>query len=126
MEDTQIKYNLWQRGVKMTVEEIVKFQLLVHCYISSIRVTPLALDVLTIIGVQGECALTDIITELVDRGMFTQGQAARTLLSRMEDAGLVVKKKMEGTNKNKLIYLHPSIGIQNTTPIYAEVKAICI
>jgi len=115
---------IWIRGVRMDRKEIIKFQLIVHCYINSITVSDFGLDIATGIGENESIELNDYAKDLCAKGVFTQEQAARTAINRLVSAGIVVKQKREGTRK-RLLYLHPSIGIHNQTPIFVDVKALC-
>jgi len=108
--------NIWVRGVRMNRKEIIKFQLIVHCYINSITVSDFGLDIATGIGENESIELNDYAKDLCAKGVFTQEQAARTAINRLV--------KREGTRK-RLLYLHPSIGIHNQTPIFVDVKALC-
>jgi hypothetical protein len=127
MQDTA---NIWARGYKMTLEEIVGFQLRIHAYTSELPLNELSFKVLTLIGIKGRCELNALVKELCEitnpkgKHIFAQGQGARNHITRLEVLGLVIKEDQRGTNK-KLVYLNPAIGVQNTAPVLVDVKAIC-
>lgn len=127
MQDTA---NIWARGYKMTLEEIVGFQLRIHAYTSELSLNDLSFKVLTVIGTRGRCELNTLVKELCamtnakGKPIFAQEQGARNHITRLEVAGLVIKDEQRGTNK-KLVYLNPAMGIQNTTPVLVDVKAVC-
>lgn len=121
--DNTVQYNPWSMTVKMNLEEIVKFQIIIYLYIAGIQLTPLAIDVLTVIAMQGKPQLKDIVIELADRGLFAQEQGVRNLIGKLEGQGLLIKESSKGA-KNKTIYINPSLGIENKLPIEVAVHAI--
>lgn len=121
--DNTVQHNLWSMKVKMNLEEIVKFQIIIYLYIAGIQLTPLAIDVLTVIAMQGKPQLKDIVIELADRGLFAQEQGVRNLIGKLEGQGLLIKESSKGA-KNKAIYVNPSIGIENKLPVEVMIHAI--
>ena len=52
------KVNLVNKQIQMELDQIIKFQLITHCYINNITVGELDLDCLTVLGKLGEAELT--------------------------------------------------------------------
>lgn len=98
--------------------EIVKFQILVHCYLTNITVSSADLDCLTTLGVEGEAELTEFCNSITDKNIFKSSQSARNAISKAEKKGLIVKK---GRSK-KRISLHPEINLQAEGNILLDFK----
>lgn len=98
--------------------EIIKLQIVVHCYLKSISVSLADLDCLTHLGVDKEAELTEFCNKITDLGVFKSPQSARNALSKAEKKGLIVKN---GKSK-KRISLSPEINIQSEGNILLDYK----
>lgn len=109
----------WKKTLTMNKPEIIRFQLMVHCYVQKIsNISPALLDCLTLLGQQGSTGLISFCETLTEQGIFQSVQSSRNAIARLQDRKLVVK---EGKNKKK-ISLNPEIMIQNTGNILVDVK----
>lgn len=102
--------------------EIIKFQIVVHCYLKNVLVSTADLDCLTHLGVDKEAELTEFCNKITDLGIFKSPQSARNALSKAEKKGLIVK---DGKSKKK-ISLSPEINIQSDGNILLDFKFVHI
>lgn len=113
-----IVVNKWKREQYMDMRSIIHFQLLVHCHLMGIKMSPERLNCLTLIGMQGKLPLKPFTVTLAELGIFASPQSARNIIDSMEQEKLLVK---EGTYR-KDIYLHPDMKIQSKGNILLEIK----
>lgn len=94
---------------KIEVDEIelVKFQLITHCFVSDIHLNETELRILSLLGVTGEIRLIEFCRLAVEKGLLGSETAVNNCLSKIEKSKLFLKK---GTGK-KNIYLNPEIGV---------------
>lgn len=113
------KVNLVTKKVSMDIEQIVRFQLITHCYINLITVSELDLDCLVMLAVLGDVELKQFCTGMGARRSGSS-QSIRNTLVKLEKKGLVVK---EGHNK-KTIGINPKLQIQTKGNILLDYKII--
>jgi len=120
------KVNLVDKQVKMRLAEIVKFQLVTHCFINRIHISDLDLDCLTYLGILGEMKLTDFCNDVAEkrlkeklrtwkqdpdrpkeRSPEASPQTIRNVLIRLEKEKLLHKK----VDNKKIIKLNPEINV---------------
>ena len=100
--------NQVEKKIRMDQWDIVKFQLIVHCYLKRIRVSDHDLSCLTLLGIVGEHTIEDLCKLTVSNDIFSSTQSARNVLSKAEKNGLVTRSKI---NKRK-IQLNPVLSVQ--------------
>jgi len=131
------KVNIVNKQVQMSLPDIIKFQLLTHCYINHIALSELDFDCLTQLGILGESELTDFCTLMAERRLQeklkTMSEAAgkkldaspqtiRNVLIKVEKEGLIQK-----TGKGrKRISLNPDLKIQTAGNILLNYKVVHI
>jgi hypothetical protein len=128
----------WNKVMTMSKSDIIRFQLIVHCYVQKIYISSADLDCLTLLGVKGSAELILFCEELcatkkskesktkinkdqdkLQRLMiFNSIQSSRNAITRLEELGLIIK---EGRNK-KRISIHPDIKVQNAGNILVDIK----
>lgn len=133
--------NLVNKQVQMSLDEIIKFQLITHCYINRIILSELDLDCLTHLGVLGESELTDFCNLMAEKRLAEKlktwqphpdnpkekkpeasPQTIRNVLIKVEKENLLHK---EGRGRKK-ISLNPDLKIQTTGNILLNYKLIHI
>lgn len=120
MSTTEV--NIWKRVAKTELEDIVGFQLTVHCYLNSIKLTPVKLKLLTMLGVEGEIQLGTFCRKLAQKELFTSEQGARNTITELQDMGMITKIAIGG--KKKAVSISPDIGLCNKLPIVADIKIV--
>lgn len=88
--------------------DIIKFQLISHCFLNKIHISDSELDCLTLLCMEGEQELTEFCFKVQNKKIFKSAQTARNSVTKAEQKGLIVKV---GKNKKK-VSIHPSINVQ--------------
>jgi len=114
------KVNLVEKRARLSLWDIVKFQLITHCYLTKAALSESQLDCLTLLAVKGEYDLTEFCTLASTEGIFKTTQTVRNCLVKMENEGFIVK---EGKNK-KRIMVHPDLKIQATGNVLLDCKFV--
>jgi hypothetical protein len=102
--------NQVQKRVKMSKWEVVKFQILTHCYINKITLSNSDLDCLTLLSFNEPIELTNFCYDASseEEPIFKSSQTVRNSLNKSEKNNLIIK---DISNK-KLIKLNPNLKIQ--------------
>jgi hypothetical protein len=112
--------NQVQKRVKMPKWDIVKFQILTHCYINHISVSESDLDCLTLLSFNAPIELTNFCYDASseEEWIFKSPQTVRNCINKAEKNNLVVK---DSTNK-KIIMINPDLKIQTEGTILLDYK----
>lgn len=111
--------NQVQKRAVMPKWEIVKFQILSHCYINRITVSDSDLECLALLSQIGPIELTGFCYEASEEhGIFKSEQTVRNCINKCEKHSLITK---DSTNK-KLILLNPNMKIQTKGDILLDYK----
>ena len=114
--------NQVDKKVKLTLWEIVKYQLITYCYLYKISVSEADLNCLTFLAIEGEQELTSFCEKVYAKNIFSSPQSVRNCLTKASKKMLIVK---EGKNKKK-INVNPLINIQSFGNILLDYKFLCI
>lgn len=114
--------NQVDKRVRMTTWQIVKYQILTHCYLYSIQVSEADLDCLTYLAIEGEQELTSFCTKAHTKNIFSSQQSVRNCLTKAEKKNLIVK---EGKNKKK-ININPIINVHSKGNVLLDFKFLSI
>ena len=112
--------NQVQKRVKMPKWDVVKFQILTHCYINRITVSESDLNCLTLLSFNEPIELTNFCLDASaeEDWIFKSPQTVRNCINKAEKNGLVMK---DPDNK-KLIKLNPELKIQTQGNILLDYK----
>lgn len=108
--------------MRMTRRDIVKFQLMTHCYLYKITVSETDLDCLTFLALNGEQELTGFCNMAHSEKIFSSTQSVRNCLTKAEKKNLIRK---EGKNKKK-IYINPEINVHARGNILLDFKFLSV
>lgn len=114
------KVSIINKRINMEVTDIIKYQLITHCYINKIKLNESDLTCLTLLGTLGNYDLTDFCTRAVTDTIFGSTQTVRNCLVKMEKYNLIEKK---GTNK-KTICLNSILNIKTEGNIILDFKIV--
>lgn len=117
-----VEVNTWKKVARMELEDIIGFQITVYCYLSSIKLTPAKMKLLTILGMRGEMELATFCKLLSRQDIYSMESGARNAIEELEDIGLIEKEPMDG--KKKLVRVSSAVGICNKLPVMVDVKTI--
>jgi hypothetical protein len=112
---------------------IVRFQILVHCYFNNLLIPESDLECLTLLALNGESELTSFCNaacneEQKDRDsdlahekeIFKSPQCVRNSINRIENKSLIVKT---GKGRKK-IFVNPIIKLQTNGNIFVNIKLL--
>lgn len=135
------KVNIVNKQVKMGLEDIIKFQIISHCYINRIALSDLDLDCLTMLGKLGQTELTEFCNLMANKRLEEKlktwvpnpenpkekkpepsPQTIRNVLMKVEKEKLIVK---EGRGR-KRIGINPELKIQITGNILLDYKILYV
>jgi hypothetical protein len=112
--------NQVQKRVKMPKWDIVKFQILTHCYINHITMSDSDLDCLTLLSFNQPIELSNFCYDASseEEWIFKSPQTVRNSINKSEKTGLIVKD----SNNKKIIMLNPILKIQIEGTILLDFK----
>lgn len=112
--------NQVQKRVKMPKWEVVKFQILTHCYINRIAMSDADLNCLTLLSFNQPIELTHFCYDASsdEEGVFKSPQTVRNCINKAEKNNLVVKDQ----DNKKVIMLNPNLKIQTEGTILLDYK----
>jgi hypothetical protein len=112
--------NQVQKRVKMPKWEVVKFQILTHCYINQIAMSDSDLNCLTLLSFNQPIELTSFCYDASSEEelIFKSSQTVRNCINKAEKNGLVSK---DPENK-KNILINPNLKIQTEGIIFLDYK----
>jgi hypothetical protein len=112
--------NQVQKRVRMPKWEVVKFQILTHCYINRIAMSDSDLDCLTLLSFNQPIELTNFCLDASaeEDWIFKSPQTVRNCINKAEKNGLVLKDP----NNKKIITLNPNLKIQTQGTILLDYK----
>ncbi len=106
------------KQVQMSRSEIIKFQIITHCYVNKLVMSEADYNCLTLLGALGQSDLTEFCTLAAAHNIFKTTQTVRNCLVKMERQGLIAK---EGKSKKK-ISISPDVKIQGKGDILLHYK----
>jgi hypothetical protein len=114
--------NQVEKRVKMLKWDVVKFQILTHCYINRITMSESDLNCLTLLSFNQPIELSYfcIDTSTDEEWIFKSPQTVRNSINKSEKNGLVIKDP----NNKKLIMLNPNLKIQIEGTILLDYKIL--
>ena len=114
--------NQVQKRVKLPKWEVVKFQILTHCYINRITMSESDLNCLTLLSFNEPIELSNFCLDASSEEdwIFKSPQTVRNSINKAEKNKLVIKDK---SNK-KIITLNPNLKIQTKGIILLDYKLV--
>jgi hypothetical protein len=112
--------NQVQKKVVMPKWDLVKFQILTHCYINRITVSESDLNCLTLLSLNQPAELTEFCYDASseESWIFKSPQTVRNSINKSEKSGIVVK---DPENK-KRVMINPEIKILTEGSILLDYK----
>ena len=112
--------NQVQKRVKMSKWDIVKFQILTHCYINRITMSESDFDCLTLLSFNEPIELSNFCLDASSEEgwIFKSPQTVRNCINKAEKNNLVVKD----LENKKIISLNPSLKIQTEGTVLLDYK----
>jgi len=116
--------NLVSKKVRMGHRDIIKYQLVTHCFITTSNSLAMSneLDCLALLGAYGEHELSEFCNIAVDEKIFKTAQTVRNFMTKAGKVNLVNKDR---TNK-KRISLREELKIQTEGNIVLDFKVVYV
>lgn len=118
------KFNVVDKKVVMGLHDIIKYQVLTHCYVNRIPVTDSDLECLAILASSGESDLTEFCLLVTEKRIFKSTQSVRNCLVKLEKNNLISKEGK--TKKKKKIIINPDVRVLVSGNILVNHKFIHI
>ena len=114
--------NQVQKKVKMLKWDVVKFQILTHCYINHIAMSESDLNCLTLLSFNQPVELTHFCYDASSEEdwIFKSSQTVRNCVSKAKKNGIIIKDP----NNKKQILLNPTLKIQIEGIILLDYKIL--
>jgi len=102
--------------------DVVKFQILTHCYINRVVMSDSDLNCLTLLSFNQPVELTHFCYDASSEEdwIFKSPQTVRNCINKSEKIGLVIKDP----NNKKQVMLNPNLKIQTTGTILLDYKLL--
>jgi hypothetical protein len=110
------------KKVRMEKFDIVKYQILTHCYLNKINVSEADLNCLTYLALEGDQELTNFCNKAHTHKIFSSTQSVRNCLTKAEKKNLI---KKEGKNKKK-IFINPDLNVYSKGNILLDFKFLSV
>ena len=112
--------NQVQKRVKMPKGDLVKFQILTHCYINKISLSESDLDCLTLLSFNQPIELTDFCYDASSEEgwIFKSPQTVRNSINKSEKNLLVIRSE----DNKKAIMLNPNMKVQTEGTVLLDYK----
>lgn len=110
------------KKAKLDKFAIVQFQILTHCFLSDIVLSPAELTCLSMLALDGEQELNSFCQNMHSRSVFKSSQTVRNAISKAERNNLVVK---EGKSK-KRIKISLEMKVQTEGNILLDYKFLAL
>lgn len=123
------KFNVVDKKVNMSLEEIVRFQIMTYCYIHKIILSESDLSCLTVLGLNKKVELSDFCNACCDadnrdkessipyqKAVFKTPQTVRNCVARMRNYNIISR------DGSKTIELNPELSIQHEGNILLNFK----
>ena len=111
--------NQVQKRVVMSVEDIIKFQILTHCYLNRIMVSDSDINCLTLLSQIGPIELTHFCYDASEEyKIFKSSQTVRNCINKCEKYNLIIKN----SNNKKIIAINDNMKIQTHGDILLDYK----
>jgi len=114
--------NQVDKRVKLNRFDIVKYQILTHCYLNKISVSEADLNCLTYLALQGDQELTSFCNKAHGEHIFSSIQSVRNCLTKAEKKHLI---KKEGKNRKK-IFINPDLRVYSEGSILLDYKFLSV
>lgn len=114
--------NQVNKRVKLDRFEIVKYQILTHCYLNKISVSEADLNCLTYLALEGDQELTSFCQKAHVKNIFSSIQSVRNCLTKAEKKHLI---KKEGKNRKK-IFINPDLKVFSNGNILLDYKFLSV
>ena len=112
--------NRVEQKVKVTLPQVIKYQILTHCFFNDIHISKSELDLLAELSTNPGIELPVFCKTVTEKKIFKSQQSARNAINKAEKKKLLNK---EGKNK-KNIYIAEEMNIQSKGLVLLDIKIL--
>ena len=112
--------NKVDKKVKMSKDDVIKYQILTHCFLNDIQISNSDLECLCELSKCGIKELTLFCKDISKKEIFKSAQSCRNALTKAEKKKLIIKN---GSNK-KTISINTEMNIQTEGIILLDYKIL--
>ena len=111
--------NKVDKRVKVSRDDIIKYQIITYCFLNDIQISKADLECLAELGKQKTIELNKFCSVISEKQIFKSPQSCRNALQKSKKKGLIEKD-------DRLILLSPDIQLQVDGTIYLDFKIISV
>ncbi len=106
-----------QKKVIMSTKDIIKFQLITHCYLNRITVSNSDLECLTLLSSIGPIEISHFCYDASDeRKIFKSQQTVRNCINKCIKFKLVVRN----AKNKKVVFINPKLNVETLGSIFLD------
>ena len=109
--------NKVEKRVKINRDNVIKFQIITHCFMNDIQISTSDLNWLTELAKKESIDLTNFCENISEQLIFKSPQSCRNAIQKAKRKELVVKD-------GKKVMLNPQMKIQTTGDIFLDFKIL--
>jgi hypothetical protein len=110
--------NLVEKRARLSKWDVVKFQLITHCYLTKVVLSESEIDCIILLAIKGEQEIQQFCESAHNEKVFKSIQTVRNCLSKMEKIDFI---KKEGKNK-KRIWVNPDLKIMAEGNVLLDIR----
>ena len=114
--------NKVDKRVKLEKRDVVRYQILTHCFLNNIQVSDSDLNCLTELGLLEQDELTSFCNKVADKKIFKTPQSVRNAINKAEKKNLLTK---EGKSR-MIIRLHKGLNVQVKGTVLLDFKFVAV
>lgn len=112
--------NRVEQKVKVSLPQVIKYQILTYCFFNNVHISKSELDLLAELSKNPGVELPVFCKSITEKKIFKSQQSARNAISKAEKKDLLTK---QGKNK-KNIYINENMNIQSEGLILLDIKIL--
>jgi hypothetical protein len=106
------------KQVPLSLFDVIKFQINMHCFTNKIRLSPAQLDCLSLLGMYGDMNMSDFCEQVVMNEIFGNVQTTRNFITKSVKEGLVSRSGLG----NKVVSLNKDLNVLTQGTILLNLK----
>lgn len=109
--------NKVEKKIKTSLDDVVKYQIITHCFFANIQITDSELNCLFELANNPGIELSRFCEHLTDKKVFKSNQSSRNAVTRAIKKGLIEKN-------NKSVKLSATMQVQSSGVVFLDFKIL--
>lgn len=122
MKKVVMLVNKVDKRVKLDKRDVVRYQILTHCFLNGIQISDSDLNCLTELGLLEQDELTSFCNKVAEMKIFKTPQSARNAINKAEKKSLLTKKG----KSRKTISLNQDLNVQVNGTVLLDFKFVAV